>query len=99
MFRFRNYSFIILKSNKNIFKPNNIFKSFGTINSAKELHKPQEHLSNHNNHDNHGKHNNHNDHHDDHGDHGHGHHEITGEVDLNYVYVPQSKNVYNYYII
>ena len=36
-----------------------------------------------------GHHENHEDHHDDH----HGHHEITGEVDLNKVYVPLSADV------
>ena len=35
----------------------------------------------------------HEEHHDDHGDHGHGHHEITGEVDLNKVYVPLDSNL------
>ena len=38
-------------------------------------------------------HGGHEEHHDDHGDHGHGHHEITGEVDLNKVYVPLDSNL------
>ena len=40
----------------------------------------------------HGNNNGHTEHLDEHDDH-HGHHEITGEVDLNKVYVPLSANV------
>jgi hypothetical protein len=45
--------------------------------SASHAHKE------HNSHDTHKEHDDHDDHHDDH----HGHHEISGEVDLNKVYV------------
>lgn len=41
-------------------------------------------------------HNNHEDHHEEHHDDHHGHHEISGEVDLNRVYVPQNEHVIYY---
>ena len=41
--------------------------------------------------ENHEHENSHEEHHDDHGH--HGHHEITGEVDLNKVYVPLNSNL------
>jgi hypothetical protein len=46
------------------------------------------------NHDSHAHHNSHDSHgHDSHGHDDHGHHEITGEVDLDKVYVPLNSQV------
>lgn len=87
--------------NKNIFKlasfNNNLFlrtnlKFFGTHSHAHNNHKAENHHSNHEaNHQehSHGEHG-HGEHgHDDH----HGHHEITGEVDFQKVYVKNPEQV------
>ncbi len=47
-------------------------------------------------HDSHSHHNDHHAHHDGHGHDDHGHHEITGEVDLDKVYVPLNRDVKYY---
>ena len=56
-------------------------------------HKSNEHSNHHNNHDHHHNNINHNNNHDHHDDHGHDHHEITGEVDLDKIYVPLNNHV------
>jgi hypothetical protein len=70
----------------NLFNNGIIVKNFS-------VHTSHSHGENHANEHGHGQGNGHNYHHDEHHEDHHGHHEITGEVDLNKVYVPLSADV------
>ena len=74
---------ISLNDSKSSIRLVNLFNN-GILSKRFSAHATNHHADNHGH-----EHDNHSEHHDDH----HGHHEITGEVDMNKVYVPLSAEV------
>lgn len=89
----KNFLGISMVNSRNLVRLNGF--SNGTIVKSFSVHSSHSNGESHLNADGHGHGvgNGHNDHHDEHHDDHHGHHEITGEVDLNKVYVPLSSDV------
>jgi hypothetical protein len=82
----------LLTTNLFKFKVSN-FSSHGHNNNDKHAHS-EEHAHDCSSHSQGHGHDDHGNGQNGHGSHDHGHHEVTGEVDLNRVYVPLSKEVY-----
>ena len=89
----KNYFGISMVNSRNTVRLNGL--NYGTIVKSFSVHTSHSNGESHVNDDGHGHGtgNGNNDHHDEHHDDHHGHHEITGEVDLNKVYVPLSSVV------